>query len=338
MAERIESQYKRLFEIRILHHYWLDDEVRVFDSLSQEERDKRLRSYDIRSSLAVMPTVATEKAFKGLGCVYKNTALGCMVAVPDGPNSTVIPSNVTFEFMITVKSAAFYNYTALTLRSQKIHELYHQREEKTYRYKDNVPTLSNLTGAFRILDSKKTLFLSREFSTFTMGDKVESLGLSGSVLLQLTGDNPGANAQQISAQVTDSPVYVHQGDVRDIVLPAGLSGPPFQGLQLSSDIADNVFSFIRLSATRADDEDFSFINNNGRAKTPNPVFQVRFKNRSTIWQYLNKSTGVVKSTEGNPLPLTYFGNAGTKQKPSEGLVKAVKSGDKITQLISEIFV
>lgn len=336
MAERIGSGYKRLFEIRLLHHYWLDEGKTVFDQLAQEQREKRLLSYDMRSFLEITPTATTEKAFNGLGCIYKNTALGCMVAVAD---RTIIPDDAMFEFMIKVKSAAFYHYTALTLRSQKIYELYHQSEDRIYRYKENVPVLSNLTGVSRGTGSNKALFLSSEFPPFTAVDKVESIGLSGSALLQLTGDNPGAENQQLNAQVSDSPVYVHQGNVPDIVPPAGLGGTPSQGLQLSSDIADNVFALIRLSARRADDEDFSFIDSGGDAKVSNPVFQVRFKNRSTIWQYLNKSTGVVNSTEGSPLPLTYFGNAGTKQKPSEGLVKAVKntSDGKITQLVSEVF-
>jgi hypothetical protein len=107
---------------------------------------------------------------------------------------------------------------------------------------------------------------------------------------------------------------------------------------LSSDVTDDVFALIRLSTVRADDGDFSFIDSSGHAKTPHPVFQVRFKNRSTIWCYINKRTSEVNSTEPNPLPLTYFGNAGTQQKPSVGLGKAVKSGTKITQLVSEIFV
>jgi hypothetical protein len=99
-----------------------------------------------------------------------------------------------------------------------------------------------------------------------------------------------------------------------------------------------VFALIRLSAVRADDGDFSLIDSSGHAKTTHPVFQVRFKNRSTVWQYLNKRTGIVDATEPHPLPLTYFGNAGTKQKPSAGLVKAVQSGTKIIQLVSEVFV
>jgi hypothetical protein len=31
-------------------------------------------------------------------------------------------------------------------------------------------------------------------------------------------------------------------------------------------------------------------------------------------------------------------NAGTKQKPADGLLKAEKNGEKITQLVSEIYV
>ena len=156
--------------------------------------------------------------------------------------------------------------------------------------------------------------------------------------MQLTSDQPGARTQQLHDPAIALPIFVHQANVPAIVPPGGLVGAPSRGVMLSSDITDDVFVLIRLSAVRADDEDFSCIDSSGHAKTAHPVFQVRFKNRSTIWQYLSKSTGVVDVTEPNPLPLTYFGNAGTKQKPSAGLVKAVKSGTKITQLVSEIFV
>jgi hypothetical protein len=142
----------------------------------------------------------------------------------------------------------------------------------------------------------------------------------------------------LGAQATNLPVFVHQGDVPVIVPPAGLVGAPPRGILLSDDIPDQVFAVIQLAAVRPDDDDFSFIDSNGHAKTVGPVFQVRFKNRSTVWRYLNKNTGAVVSTETEPLPLTHFGNAGTKQKPSEGLVKAETSGGKITRLVSEIFV
>ena len=261
--------------------------------------------------------------------------MGCLVAVPD---SVVVPVDAMFEFVVTVQNAAFFNYTALTLRPQKIYELYHQPDDKIYRYKENVPVLSNLSGTSRGTAPNKALFLSKEIPALAANDQVESLVLSGDALLQLTGDQPGADTQQLSATASDLPVFVHQGDVPAIVPPTGLVGTPERGVMLSEDVTDNVFALIRLSAVRTDDEGFSLIDVDGHAKATPPVFQVRFKNRSTTWRYLKKSTGALDSPESKPLPLTHFGNAGTKQKPSEGLVKAVKSGTKITQLISEIFV
>jgi hypothetical protein len=97
-------------------------------------------------------------------------------------------------------------------------------------------------------------------------------------------------------------------------------------------------ALIRLSALRLDDGDFIFTYSNGHAKATPPVFQIRFKNRSTTRQYFNKNTGAVAFTEPDPLPLTRFGNAGSRQKPSEDLIKAQQSGSRITRLVSQIFV
>lgn len=337
MAERIISGYKRLFEIRLLHHYWLDEGATVFDLMpDRQQRDKRLLSYDVRSFLEVTPTSATSKILNGMGCIYKNTGLGCVVAVPDG---VVIQDEPLFEFIIAARNTAFFNYTALTLGPREIYEFYYQPEKKTYRFKENIPLLSNQTGATRGAGLNKALFLSREIPVLAANDQVESLVLSGSALLQLTSDQPGADTQQIGAMATDLPVFVHQGDAPVIIPPSGLVGAPARGIMLTEDVTDQVFALIRISAIRADDQDFSCIDSSGHAKTASPVFQVRFKNRSTFWQYHDKRNGALTAAEPNPLPLTYFGNAGTKQKPSsEGPVKAVKSGTRIDRLVSEIFV
>ncbi|MBW7956874.1 MAG: hypothetical protein H3C68_03165 [Deltaproteobacteria bacterium] len=109
---------------------------------------------------------------------------------------------------------------------------------------------------------------------------------------------------------------------------------------LSKDIPENVFALIRLAAMREDDDDFSLIGPDGFPKASYPVFQVRFKNRSTVWKYINKRTGHVVFETPEPLPLTRFGNAGTRQKPSLCQIKAegMDIAGKVTRLVSEIFV
>ena len=59
MAEYIKTSYQRLFELRIIHHYWLDDGPVVFDLLSENKKNNRLLTYDVRSSLTISPTAAT---------------------------------------------------------------------------------------------------------------------------------------------------------------------------------------------------------------------------------------------------------------------------------------
>jgi hypothetical protein len=336
MAERSVTAYSRLFEVRLLHHYWLDEGNTVFDLIaSQAEREHRLLTYDARRFLDIEPTVATTKHLDGLGCVFRATALGCVAAAPA---STVIPADTVLEFALTVRDASFYNYTALTLRPQRIYELYYAPEKKLYRYKENVPVLANLSGASRGTGPGKTLFLSTEIpATLAADDLVESFVLSGGALLQLTGDQPGGTTQQLGAQATDLPVFVHQGDVPPIVPPAGLTGAPARGVEISGDMPDPLFALIRLTAVRANDGDFSFIDGAGLPRTPHPVFHVRFKNRSAFWRYFDKSTLAPISTEPNALPLTRFGNAGTKQKPSEGLIKAIRNGPAISRLVADIF-
>lgn len=335
MAERIGNKYQRLFEIRLLHHYWLDEGATVFDLIAdQRVKEERLLHYDVRPLLAITPTSTTATTLTGLGGLYKDTALGCLVAVPE---NTLLPQDATFDFAVTVRQTDFLNYTALTLRPQQVHEIYHRLEDRIYRYKEDVPLLSNLTGATRETDSGKQLFLSKEIPALAADDQVEALVLNGTALEQLTSDQPGAGRQTLHDPATALPLFVHQGDVPAIVPPSGLVGAPAFGVPLSSEITDAVFAIIRLSARRADDEDFSLIDSDGHARVPCPIFQIRFKNRSTVWQYRNKHREIV-DTEPNPLPLTYFGNAGTKQKPSASTVNVVKNGRRITQLLSEVFI
>jgi hypothetical protein len=336
MSESITNRYQRLFEVRLLHHYWLDEGATLFDDIPDAaKKDSRLLAYDIRPILTVVPTAATKKTLTADRCLFRETAIGFLVAAPAG---VVLPSDLVYEFAVSPKNAQFYDYTSLTLRPQKIYELFNTADGVLYRYKENVPVLSNLTGVTRVVGPTTNLFLSQEIPAQNPNDPVESLVTSGSKLQQLTSDGPGAKTQDLAAQVSDFPVFVHQADAPVITPPVGLVGAPARGVRLSADVTDDLFALIRLTAVRGDDAAFSFVDGAGAPKVPPPVYQVRFKNRSTFWTYLKKGTGALDSTTANPLPLTVFGNAGTKQKPSHGQVKAQMSGTKVARLISEIYI
>jgi hypothetical protein len=336
MSEQIVTGYQRLFEVRLLHHYWLDNGLELFDNLSDTQKNSRLLQYDSRNFCTITPTLSTEKKLRSLNGVFRNTALGLLVAIP---KATQVADDDEFEFYIQINKADFNNYTALTLAEKKITECYLQVEENTvtYRFKENVPVFSNLTGTSRGSGSGKTLYLSFEIPSAAAEDKVEYFNLSGSNLYQLAGDQPGATTQLITASASDYPVFVNQADTPILVPPSGVTGTPARGIRLTSELPDDVFGLIRIIAKHPSDNDFS-CTSGGMAKSHCPVFQIRFKNRSAIWRYLNKNTGELILESSETLPLTFSGNASSRQKPSNLSVKAKHEDDDFTKKILNLYI
>ncbi|WP_404355106.1 hypothetical protein [Methylotuvimicrobium sp. KM1] len=334
MSEQIRIKYRRLFEVKVLHHYWLDEGETLFDSIDDPlKKQQRLSSYDVRAFLEIRPTSKTEKQLEAYRAIVINSALGLIAAVPE---EAIIASDALFEFAVIVRNPVFINYTALMLRRQRIMDLYDADLGKRYLYKENVPVLSNLTGASRGSGDDEVLFLSKEFPAVANDDLVEAMGLSGNSLTQLIADQPGDRLHTITDQAGLWPVYVHQGDVPVLEVPE-MEGAIFRGIALDSSLPKDVFALIRLHAERLDDGRFSLIDSQGRAKQASPSFHVRLKNRSTFWQYLNQDNGSLEFETAEPLPSTYFGNAGNRRKPSENSVKPVLSGDRVIKLVSEIY-
>lgn len=320
----------------MLHHYWLDDGATTFESIDDDQlRSQRLLRYDARQFLRTTPSASTRTLLGGLGGIWRTTGLGFVVALP---HDAVVAADDRFEFVLTPAAGDLATYTAMTLRPRPVVALVDQ-SGRSLRYKDRTPVLSNLTGTVRIRGTHKHLFLSSEYPSGA-GDNVEDLVASGAQLRQLTSDQPGAAFQQLG-QLAQLPVYLHQGDAPVIVAPAGVAGAPERGVELTGGVPDDVLAVIRLSPQRADDNDFSFIEANGRPREVFPVFEVHLKNRSTIWRYRKKSDGSVVSTEPTPRPMTYFGNAGTQRKPSTDAIAVERdpsSPERVAQLVSEIFV
>ena len=335
MSERLSQNYRLLFELRVLHHYWLDEGAEVYDQLSDPElKQRRLAGYDVRRFLEFVPAGSTLALLNAYRARWVETSLGLLVAVPDG---TAIADEDRFEFAVKIKNQDFFNYTALTFMPQRIFDGYDSENENYHRFKENVPVLSNLTGTLRGSGANVVLYLSKDYPPLAADDGVEALVLSGTALLQLISDQPAAVTQTLTTQADQFPVFIHQGDLPQLVPPPGMVGLPERGIELTDALPSSLFALIRLFAVNPSNDAFSLIDN-GLVKAEPPVFEMRLKNRSTFWRYIDRNTGSMESEEPDPLPLTFFGNAGSTRKPSELQVKAVFDGSKIAKLVSEVFV
>ena len=65
-------------------------------------KESRLLAYDIRLVLATRPTRMTEHGLRAFGCLFRQTALGFLVAAPDVAS---IRSETVFTFIVTVSDS-----------------------------------------------------------------------------------------------------------------------------------------------------------------------------------------------------------------------------------------
>lgn len=277
--EHGRSGYQRLFEVRLLHHHWLDDGATIFDHIADPaKRELRLLNYDKRPLFAVRPTLTTKNVLAVHRCLFLDTAMGFIVVAPA---TAQVPADTVLEFIVTLGDHRVYGYTEPVLRPQKTYEFYNEADRSTYRYKENVPVLSNLTGAARSTETGKALFLSREHPVpATYGRPDPTRPPHGAAAAFRCEDAATGTHFTMQAGSGDGPVFLHEGDVPLIVPPVGLFAVPSRGVRLSSDIGDDVFLYLSLTAVRESDDAFSFVDANGNPKGMFPIYQVRFKSQS----------------------------------------------------------
>lgn len=120
--------YKNLFEVNILHHFFLNKGEQEWDKMSQDDKDKMLSNYDIREIFDITPTPESTKSLSAHNCIFKKTTSGIFVGIkakPDQVNTgkfnSFVPlaDHLTFRFLLRLKDLNFMNYTALPLQGNR---------------------------------------------------------------------------------------------------------------------------------------------------------------------------------------------------------------------------
>ncbi|MBK7870257.1 MAG: hypothetical protein IPJ74_05985 [Saprospiraceae bacterium] len=109
-------KYQLLCEIKILHHFFLDDVNTVFDNLSTTDQNRKLRQYDVRNWLNIVPDTATVDTLGDHRLVYRPTKQGFVIL--SQTESTDIPllslDKLLMRFDLNFETGASA-YTALPI-------------------------------------------------------------------------------------------------------------------------------------------------------------------------------------------------------------------------------
>jgi hypothetical protein len=110
--------YRSLFNVEILHHYFLDEGEDVYDSgLDADKMETNLAAYDLSTFMKVVPTTKTIQTLKNFRSKFIQTKQGFQVAMASDGDEPFIPfsSNLQFDFIARVTDQFFENYTDITI-------------------------------------------------------------------------------------------------------------------------------------------------------------------------------------------------------------------------------
>lgn len=117
--------YKIIFEVQILHEYFLNKGEKLFDQLTESEKVGVIKRYDVNEIFDIQPTAECLKQLKKYHLVFKKSKTGFFVVAevkhlkqaPVKPHSyiPIIPFDEAFKLTFSIKSTDpyFYSYTVL---------------------------------------------------------------------------------------------------------------------------------------------------------------------------------------------------------------------------------
>ncbi len=139
-------QYKQLFQVNILHRYFLDKGTDKFEVMQPAHRAKLLERYSLHELLNIVSTEETKRVLKGYHLIFKPTGSGFAIWTKISEREENTPfieweDDLALTFLLQVKDPLFYNYTEL--KPENAGKLFYLSNRKPGSGADSFPLLQN---------------------------------------------------------------------------------------------------------------------------------------------------------------------------------------------------
>lgn len=198
-------KYVPLFKADILHHYFLNKGVTEFSSMTDEEKAKQLDIYNVHNCFSIFPVSESQQQIKGYGLVFKKTNTGFTIwtkvnAVDDKLPFVSLNDDLSFTFVIQIKSPTFYNYTDLEMANAG--KLYYLSNRRPATEPGSFPLLNkaggnkNVDATFILSDDNMTT----ELKVLEVNDKENLFGI---VRIFMKADISSLNVTDVQGKISD---------------------------------------------------------------------------------------------------------------------------------------
>ena len=306
----IQSKYPVLFQVKVLHHYFLDKVYALFDNFLPSEKIGALAEYDVRKFLKIQPTAQTQRILDGKNLLFKPHGLGFAVlcnADKDGVvgkgKKPAIGERLRFSLKIT--DPYFMQYSAGFLKKEevRIEKSTNGRTpdrffKKAYHLKnDSTGQNSSLAAPPVNYDNAQVFTPESIVQHDANANGTPEFYIAQRAIASNTPPTVAANLDwlklvQIAPQNSNIR-YVSQADLTE--------------LELGDDLPQDGFAVIEIEANAGAGALHLY---DGADNLNSPTFEIRFKNRLTWWRHSLQPwvTGSITSiTQAEILPLTFQG-------------------------------
>jgi hypothetical protein len=196
-------QYKPLFQVNILHKYFLNKGVDEFSAMKESDKNRQLEEYDINTFFSVEPTNNTDRKISGHNLVFKTNNTGFTVWSNVVGNNKNIPfialdNDLSFTFLLKLKDAAFFNYSNLKLENAcKIYYFSNRKpadEPGTFRLINQSGNNHNINKNFVLTDTTIEAELKKI-------DAFEKENLFGIIRIFIKADKPALHITNVQGRV-----------------------------------------------------------------------------------------------------------------------------------------
>ncbi|WP_299248449.1 hypothetical protein [uncultured Aquimarina sp.] len=263
--------YKTLFEIELLHSYFLDDGLSLFISMNDDDKKEQLKKYNFLDYINIIPSYATQGILKNHKLVLRKglkgfRILGSVVEENDKFKlHRFLENDLKLTFLVYIKDYLFDNYTELT-----------KTDNRLYYFSNIKPATETDPYSYIPLSSSSDLitddFLLTEESTRQLWFDLEQDNIRAEITKRLDLVAELKNDDLITdegKQILDQSIQKEHG--------RGLLGI----IELRM-IGDNTMDVIEIDSTDPNDIKSFLLN-------PTPAYKLHFENRKTIWKYIKKS-------------------------------------------------
>lgn len=188
------TTYGLLFEVTLLHNYFLNNGEKTFASMSTSDKEKMLKQFSTDAFISITPTLETNTVLKNYKMVFKKTKTGFSVYVKVKETNKLDPfikisPDLNLSFLIQINDYQFENYTNLDFARNQLFLFSNVKpatEPVSFKYISKIDDNKLISNTYLV--SEKT-----SANLIAALQPSEQQNVFGIVSLTIQGDNSSEN-------------------------------------------------------------------------------------------------------------------------------------------------